>query len=208
MATDPLRTGGTQSRLREGDIRLPGRGDLKSGGLRWSPELEGMKQLIATIPDATVKNLAKNILPKFAKEIVTSARDKAPWRDHPERHRGATAFFVGQDKRRRGPGADRRWPHNLTAREGLFSYVRWRKSFVEVGLSHDPQTVYVTSRGERFNYGKVLETGFGGRYAIVAKTLLRFRGDMIRKCEGAMAAGQVSSPPEIQRVHPGWSKGR
>lgn len=158
----------------------------REASIRWGG-LEDMKMTMASMQDGTLDVIYVRMR-ELSLAVQTSARVGAPWKDHPDRHRGKGAvknIEVGQ-RMRRGKTAHRRWPHVRTAREGLFSFVNRRKTFVELGLSHDRRTVYVKSDGTKYNYGIVLETGFGGTFAIIQPTLQDYHDDVLGICQNAL----------------------
>lgn len=189
------------------------RGDAKSGGMRFTADMQMMKSTIDSIMPATLNHISVKMRAP-AQVILTDARRKSyaqqKWKDHPERHRGVGAThdpFNESGNRRRRAGAKSKWPHNLTAAEGLFIYIRPRKTFIELGLSHDPQTVYVGPNG-RYNYGQVLETGFGGKFAVIAPTLARHYNTVMTNLFNSLRANQSRSAGGggAQRIAPGWGK--
>lgn len=185
-------------------------GDPKSGGIRWFPAFETAFESMDELPLGTIIQIKEN-MKEVGSKILRRAQSEAKWKDHPERHRGVGATVqIGRGHRlRRGSGANAKWPHNRTAREGLFVYVRQRKLFVELGLSHDPQTVYIRSDGQRFNYGAALETGFDGRFAIIAPTLAKFHNETLNACSGTFSTRKTVKPkPNFggQTIASGWFK--
>lgn len=189
-----------------------GFGDPKSGGIRWSPNLRVFSESIDDIPIHTVTQIREN-MKRLGDLILQDAQYNAPWKSHPERHRGAEAketFDKGVVRRKRKGFTNSRWPSPRTAKEGLFVYIRQRKTFIELGLSHDPKTIYVRNDGTAYNYGAVLETGFGGRYATVAPTLERHRRDVLEACTNALVARaqQIKPRPNHggQTIASGWFK--
>lgn len=168
-------------------------GDAKSGGIRFSKDdITNIKMNMDSLLPGTIEQIAEN-MKRQASMILENARDgtaaQRKWKDHPNRHRGlgAEIDFGGDGRqRRRRAGANSKWPHNLTAREGLFTYVRARKTFVELGLSHDPQTVFISKGGRKYNYGQALETLHAGRYAVIGPTLHAAGGGVMTACNKAL----------------------
>jgi hypothetical protein len=201
-------------------IRLPQRGfgsKARSGGIRWSKGIDSMKHNMEGLVPATVEQVAENMKVVGA-AMLRDARDrnyaKEPWVSHPERHRGGGAVEnlspSKGTRRTRGAGAHARWPSNLTAAEGMFVFVTARKTFVELGLAHDPRTIYIAKGGKRFPYGNVLETGFAGRFAVIKPTLLAYHDRAIRAATLALTldSGKVrrTSPGGSGGIHSGWFK--
>jgi hypothetical protein len=194
-----------ESETRRGDIRFIG--DAKSGGIRWSPDPRHLRGEIDKLELGTINQIKENMKEKGA-TILADATSNAKWQDHPERHRPGGLTATGRRKARTKTFVSR-WTHNLTAREGMFVYVRQRGSFIELGLSHSPSTIYVRSDGQRFNYGVALETGFGGRFAIIAPTLAKHHRTVMNSCTGALTKqGQVKPKPNFggQQIASGWLK--
>lgn len=198
-------------------------GNAKSGGIRFGADLQGIKDNIDSLLPGTVRVVSgrmQQIAPAILKDARAKAYAQHKWKDHPERHRGggAAVTFAGSPQRRRRSGSKARWPHNLTAVEGLFVSVRTRKSFVELELSHDPQTVYIAGSGRRYNYGQVLETGFGGKFAVIGPTLAAYHRRVMGVLTEALAierrsgnlTGGNSGPKPPQgssgNINKGWLK--
>lgn len=186
-------------------------GDAKSGGMRFTSDMQMMKATIDSIMPATLNHVSLKMRAP-AEVILRDAKLKnyaqQKWKNHPARHRGDGAeldLFNETGNRRRRAGAKSRWPHNLTAAEGLFIYIRPRKTFIELGLSHDPQTVYVGPNG-KYNYGQVLETGFGGKFAVIAPTLAAHYRTVMANLINSLRADQARTAGGGggQRIASGW----
>lgn len=188
----------------------------RSGGIRWSRDMEFMRSNIKSLEKGTLENI-EGRMRLLGRQIVDQAQKNAEWESHPGRHRGkgATESFhrQGEAGRERSRFADAhgRWPSNRTAKENLFAYVTRRGSFIELGLAHARATTYIRSDGSEFNYGVVLETGFNGKFAIIEPTLRDFHDDVLTACSNQLAtADKAKRPPTAggQNVHPGWRTGR
>lgn len=182
-------------------------GDSKTGGIRFDG-FDDLKANMESLLPGTVAQVSERMKLQ-AKPILEAARNKTyaqrQWKDHPDRHRGGSfASVAGARRAGRELG---RWPHNKTAKEGLFTYVRARKTFVELGLAHNPETLYRTDHGALINYGAVLETGFGGRFAVIAPTLAANHRKVIASLQNALAIEQTfhrESSGGHGTVNKGW----
>lgn len=200
-------------------------GNAKAGNIRFGEEIQEIGVRIRSLLPGTLNVIATRYATDIGPALLERARSKREahqkWTDHPERHRGAgavVAFGVGKSDRttRRRRSGHGRWPHNLTAVEGLFVTVRRLKESVVLELSHDPQTVYVAANGRKYNYGMVLETGFGGQFAVIGPTMQAMHANFARGLANALATefrstglrggGQQSQNRPSSGVHTGWGR--
>lgn len=194
------------SQLRARPMTMPSQISSKrgrEGSIRWGG-LENMKLTAESLQDGTLDVIYVRMR-ELSVEVQISARVGAPWKDHPERHRGkgASVNIEKGNRFRRGEGSHARWPHVRTAREGLFAGARRFKTFVQLELAHDRRTMYVKGDGTKYNYGTVLETGFGGTFAIIMPTLQDYHDDVINACRNSLAAkhkADTAKKPHIIRV--------
>jgi len=167
----------------------------RSGGLRWSKDYDAFKHSLDGLALATVEQVAEK-MKSTGSAIIRDARAKTyaekKWDDHEDLHPSEL------------------YPSARTAAQGMFVYLVQRKSFIELALTHSPNTIYLGGN-DQFDYGVQLEIGFGGKYAVIQPTLAAHSRDVMEACTNAM----VKSQQEIKRqnaggrgsIHSGWTKG-